>query len=790
MSSNSQSQGTYRLPDALAEDLANMEKMVAQFKEGSISAAQFRAFRVPLGVYEQRQDGAFMLRVRLPAGGLLPGQMRVAAEVSTEYGNGVLHITTRQDIQVHEVPLENIHPALTQMAPAKLSTKGGGGNTVRNISACCDAGVCPREAFDVTPYALALTEYLMADPLSFRLPRKYKIAFSGCSQDCAGATVNDLGFIATQKEGKLGFTAYIGGGMGSAGRVSDLFEEFISADEIHLMAEAVKRVFDKHGNRKDKHQARLRFLIRQIGLDRFRALYAAELNGLYKAETAALAVSELPAPQQPQDIPNAKPLEAFPAWRTSNTLPQKQTGYYLVHIPLFLGDIAADTLKKLADIVAQHGERMVRTTQSQNLVLRWAHEDELPALHRSLAALGLAETLPPILRNLVPCAGAATCRLGICLSRGLARAIHGQLIKSDLELESLGDLNIHISGCPNSCGRHPVGRIGLFGAARRVGGKLAPHYILQLGGKVTAGETRFAQGKLAVPARNVPTLITEFLRLFSEAPEFPDYDAFLKAHTEEALKSLAEKYGSAPAFDEDKNYYYDWDADDLFSLAGRGPGECSAGVFDLIQVDLAGAAEAFQSGRLFAATVLAARSLLATQGLEAANDAEALRLFATHFVDKGLVRESFNALLDQALAVAGFPEPDQELAPAEVKALVQAVQGLYENMDQSLRFHATPQTQTCTLQTCALQSDAPVMVQTASEYVSADREADFRGVACPLNYVKTKLLLEQMSSGEVLSVLLDQDGARNVPQSTKQDGNNVLSVTQEENGWRMVIRKA
>lgn len=293
-----------------------------------------------------------------------------------------------------------------------------------------------------------------------------------------------------------------------------------------------------------------------------------------------------------------------------------------------------------------------------------------------------------------------------------------------------------------------------------------------------------------MPARNVPALITEFLRLFSDAPEFPDYDAFLGAHTEAVTKLLAAKYGSAPAFDEDKNYYYDWDADNLFSLAGRSPGECSAGVFDLIEVDLASAAEAFQSGRLFAATVLAARSLLVTQGLEAKDDAEALRYFATNFIDKGLVRKSFSALLDQALAVADSSEPDNALDPDEVGALVQAVQTLYENMDQSLRFRATPQTQACTSQTCALQSDAPVKVQTASESVAADREADFRGVVCPLNYVKTKLLLEQMSSGEVLSILLDQDGAHNVPQSTKQDGNTVLSVTQEENGWRVVIRKA
>ncbi|UCD59051.1 MAG: nitrite/sulfite reductase, partial [Candidatus Hydrogenedentota bacterium] len=283
MSRNNQPQGLYHVPDRAAAELEKLREMAEQFKGGELSAARFQAFRVPMGVYEQRESGTFMLRVRLPAGGTLPHQMRGLARVAKKYGNGILHVTTRQDIQVHRVPLDGIYPALVALLEVGLSTKGGGGNTVRNITACYDSGVCQKEAFDVAPYAVALTEFLLPDRLSFELPRKYKIAFSGCSMDCAGATVNDLGFIAKRRGDGLWFSVYVGGGMGAHSRVADLLEEFVPASEFYLLAEAVKRVFDRHGNRKNKRKARLRFLIEQIGFEPFRRLYEGELTKLREA---------------------------------------------------------------------------------------------------------------------------------------------------------------------------------------------------------------------------------------------------------------------------------------------------------------------------------------------------------------------------------------------------------------------------------------------------------------------------------------------------------------------------
>jgi sulfite reductase (ferredoxin) len=780
-------QTIFKLPESLEDDLNKFRENVERFEKGILSAAEFRSFRVPNGVYEQRKDGAFMLRVRFPAGGVLPRQMRTLAGVSRRYGSGVLHVTTRQDIQVHNVELEGIHPALVELYGAGLSTKGGGGNTVRNITACYDAGVCPEEAFDVTPYAIALTEFLLADPLSYQLPRKYKIAFSGCAKDCAGATVSDVGFIAKEQNGERGFAVYVGGGMGARSRVADLLEEFVPAQDIHLVAEAIKRVFDKHGNRKNRQRARLRFLVERIGLERFRALYEDELSKLRRNGLPPLHVRDLPSPGVSIPETGEQPGEGFRAWCEKNTVAQKQSGYSLVQIPLLLGDIAAGALEKLADVVEAHGEGMARTTQWQNLVLRFVHDRELAALHRKLGELGLAETLAPIARNAIACTGAATCKLGVCLSRGLSRAVMNELTHSELSLDKLGKFNIHISGCPNACGRHPLGQIGLFGAARRIDGRLVPHYVIQLGGRVGEGITKLAQGKEAVPARNVPAFISEFLHAFAEARQCPDFDAFLEDGGRELAVRLARKHGRVPSFKEDKNCYFDWGAEELFSLAGRGPGECGAGVFDLIEVDLASAREAVEQKRLFAAAVLASRALLVTQGEEAGDDAEALELFTRHFIDTGLVKETFRELTKLGLSSVSSGNPEKTFCADEgdVSAMVDAVQKLYDSLDPSLRFRPAddaPASQA--------EKGAPDGVpRVKSEEVRVDREENLQGVTCPLNYVKTKLLLGQMAKGQVLLVFLDGEGARKVPPSAEKDGHHVLSVKEEGKRWRVTIRK-
>ncbi len=775
--------GLYELPATLVGDLDEFAQKAAQFENGSLSAERFRAFRVPQGVYEQREAGSYMLRVRCAGGVVLPEQMRTLADVCEKYANGVLHVTTRQDIQLHQVAVANIHPALVELFAAGLSTKGGGGNTVRNVTACHDSGVCPDEVYDVSPHALALTEFLLPDRRSYELPRKYKIAFSGCAKDCAAATVNDVGFIAKTRNGVEGFSVHVAGGMGAKSRVADLLEEFVPASEIHLVAEAVKRLFDNRGNRRNKHKARLRFLMEEIGFETFVRLYRKELDELRAASTPPLAV---PVSRGRRATTKAVPGSAFmpdgfEQWMQHNVSPQKQTDYFVVRVLLALGDIEANTMRVLADIVAACGEGVLRTTQSQNIAIRWVQRGELPQLYTKLKDAGLARDDSAVLGDIVACAGASTCKLGICLSRGLARAIAGKLSEGDSDWQQNGNPGINISGCPNSCGRHPVADIGLFGAARRVGGKLVPHYVLQFGGHLQEGETTLAAGKLTIPARNVPAFLGDFLSAYARSPHRGDFRKFVETAGRKTAEVYYTKYKSVPEFQDDKNYYFDWDADTLFSLAGRGPGECGAGVFDLIEVDLASAREALGDGKHYAAATLAARALLVTRGEQADDHGAAFTLFRKHFIAQEAV-SAFSDLIDegQRCSVAVDPETAFQASSDTVGDFVEAVAGLYDSMDASLRL--------------VPQGDDGVVAQGADPTPSgspatADVSHDFRGVVCPLNYVKTKLALDQMQTGQTLAVLLDEEGSRNVPASAGEDGHKVLSVVQTGNHWRVLISK-
>ena len=683
-----------RVPADLTAGLDSFEKTVSEFKAGSVSEAEFRAIRVPLGIYEQRESGTYMLRVRCAAGGMTPAHLRRLGEVSARWGNGLLHVTTRQEFQVHRVPLDSVLPALRSLAEAGLSTLGGGGNTVRNITACRESGVCRDEVFDVSPYAVAATERLLADPLSLQLPRKYKITFAACGRDCSGATVHDAGFIARRRNGVEGFAVYAAGGMGGKSRVSSLLHEFIPASDALMVAEAIKRVFDKNGDRKNKHLARLRFLADRIGFEAFRGLYKAELAAVRAENPPPSAVRPFPA-RKPLPSPDAQAVPegspAFARWFKDNVVPQKQPGFFLVHLPLELGDLPSEKTAPLAEIAAAHGDGILYATQSQNLGLRWIAGTELPELFDRLDGIGLAEPQPPVLRNLVSCAGASTCRLGICLSRGLANAVRRELCDSRLDLKNLGDLSLHVSGCPNSCGRHPVGNIGLAGAARRIDGSMVPYYSVQIGGRMEEEKTRFGSNVGAVPARNAPAFIREFLESWQRSSDASDFHRFVDHDGKEIARELIERFQRSPMFNTDRDFFFDWDARSAFSLAGRGAGECSAGVFDLIEVDLVNARESLEAGRYYAAALSACHALLITRGFQPKIERETFDLFLKHFIGESLVDGALASVAAEGALSAARPDPAGTFAgtPADVTALVANVRVLYESMDSSLRFKRT-----------------------------------------------------------------------------------------------------
>ena len=720
------------IPESVKEDTFGYRGQVEKFLQGETLPVAFRAYRVPMGVYEQRAAGKYMIRIRIGAGLVLPYQLERIAELSKTYGNGILHVTTRQDIQIHEVKIEDTTDILEGLLEVGLSPRGGGGNTVRNVTACPEAGVCPKEEFDVAPYAIATAECLLQDRSSFNLPRKYKIVFSGCSRDCAYACVADLGFFAHLKNGVKGFSVYAGGGQGSNPAVAIKVEDFIEAKEVFEVAEATKRLFDKHGDRINKHKARLRYVLARQGVEEFIKLYQKE------RQTLKVDGLSYEAPQI-RDIASARPAPKVPV---------------TVRLWLKNGDIPADDLSIVGRIAAKYGQGLVRTTQLQDLLITAVAQEDIDKVNSELKNLSI-DVFGGGNLKIVACAGASTCKLGLCLSRGLADAISEKLIKNNVQRP---ETTIRISGCPNSCGHHYIANIGFQGKAKRLNGRLMPCYDVLAGAKTVEGDAHLAETIGTVPAKRIPILLVEALS--SGTVE------------KEQLKSLVVKYSDVRVESLSDDYYYDFGSDQPFSLAGRGPGECGAGVMDVIKLDIAEAKDAIKtvekvtderrkSKALYGAMVPATRALLIIFGLEPKKDREIFAAFSEHLIKPGWVKPAIQQLLDDAIDWRmGDKTAIDDLLP-QVEELTNRVEELFLSLDANLKFRVEPIKK----------------VGGSTEPEVRTHKIDLRGVACPLNFVKAKLELEKIAVGQILEVLLDKgEPVRNAPASFAEQGQEVMEV--------------
>ena len=728
---SSQIKAVLRIPETVKEDTLAYRSKVKEFLDGQTSPVAFRAYRVPMGVYEQRKAGRFMVRIRIGAGLVLPFQLERIAELSKKHGNGILHVTTRQDIQIHEVKIEDTPDVLEGLLEAALSSRGGGGNTVRNVSACPEAGVCPKEEFDVAPFAIATAEYLLQDRGSFNLPRKYKIVFSGCSSDCAFASVADLGFFAHVKDGIKGFAVYAAGGLGSNPTVSVKIEDFVKADEVFEVAEAIKRLFDKHGDRTNKHKARLRYVLARLGVEEFIKLYQKEKDTL-KADGLPFKAPDIR--DVLSDYPVAEGSETVRLWSEN-------------------GDIPADDLNKVGQIAARYGQGLVRTTQLQDLLITGVAAENVNKVNSKLKALSV-NVFNDGGPKVVACTGAATCKLGLCLSRGLSDAISNKLS----QINSPKTV-IRISGCPNSCGHHYIADIGFQGKAKRVNDKLMPCYDVLIGAKIIEGGAHLAKRIGTVPAKRIPDLLAENL-------------------SGQTVKTLIDKYGDvSKALPGD--YYYDWGSDKPFSLAGRGPGECGAGVMDVIKLDIDEAKDAIKTipasnENIYKAIVAAARSLLVTFGLEPKKDREIFASFKQYLIEPGWVKPKSQQLLDNALDwKMGDVDSISDLLP-QVEDLVNRVEKLFLSLDANLKFKAEP----------IVQKPSVENKETKNHII------DLRGVGCPLNFVKAKLELEKLAISDILEVLLDEgEPVRNAPASFAEQGQEVLEIKNVEDYYCVKVRR-
>jgi sulfite reductase (NADPH) hemoprotein beta-component len=552
MLNDSATLGRTRLSFADEAEIDDFVANLTRFERGELSPDQWRAYRLVRGTYGQRQTGdAQMLRVKIPQGMLDAAQLRAFAEVSEDYSRGFAHITTRQNIQLHFVRLADVEHAMRRLATAGLTTREACGNSVRNITACPYAGVAADEAFDVTPYAEALTRYLLRHPLSSTLPRKFKIAFEGCAQDHAVTAINDIGWRARVRVGDAGvargFRVTVGGGTATLPRSGDELFDFLPAGEILEVAEAILRTFHRLGDYKHKQRNRLKFLIRGLGFPAWRAEFDRALADV-RAEGRVLLPFDPEAPplEGPPDWPRLAPpsvaeaaaraasaqvrgpgivpelrraLPVLPAdflrWQATNVRPQKQQGYAVVTVTVPLGDLTAAQMRVLADLALAYGDGAVRVTHDQDLLFRWVPAGDVLDLYRRLAAAGLGVGDANTLADVTSCPGAEACRLAVTQSRGLGKLLAEHLREHAGLVAAVPGLNIKISGCPNGCGQHHIAGLGFQGSVRKVAGKAVPQYFVMLGGGVDDGGATFGRLAAKVPARRVPQAVERLVALYT-----------------------------------------------------------------------------------------------------------------------------------------------------------------------------------------------------------------------------------------------------------------------------------
>ena len=601
--------GRTRLSFAKVADIDEFVATLEKFERGEITPDQWRAFRLVRGTYGQRQaEDAQMLRVKIPQGLLTSDQLHTLADIGERYSRGFGHITTRQNIQFHFVKLHDAESAMRMLAEAGITTREACGNSVRNITACPYAGVAQDERFDVTPYAEAMTRFLLRHRLASTLPRKFKIAFEGCPVDHAAVSIHDLGFTAVVgPDGGRGFRVVAGGGTAIMCTDAGLLHEFLPASEIFRVAEAVLRIFHERGDYKHKQRNRMKFMIKELGWTRWREEYDRQLTacrlggevptleidppdtegkpGWTKDAAPALGQIAQRVTSQKTKGPGIEPTivpvlqagdEAYARWRVTNTRPQKQFGFSLVTATVPLGDLSSEQMRVVGELASAYGDGTVRITIEQDLVFRWVNAVDVRQLYRRLAAAGLGLAEAGTVADVTSCPGAESCRLAVTQSRGLGRLLEESLRARPDLIEAADGMRIKMSGCPNGCGQHHIATLGFQGSVRRVGSRAVPQYFVMVGGATKANGASFARLAAKVPARRIPEVVARLIDLYKKEknPGESADDFFARVDVDRVRRGLVplERMTAADATDDD---YIDLAESGQFAPVVM-DGECSA----------------------------------------------------------------------------------------------------------------------------------------------------------------------------------------------------------------------
>ncbi len=559
-----------------------------KYTAGQLSDDDFRAQRLRRGVYSQRQAGVHMIRTKIPGGMLTAAQMDRLASIADEFGGGKGHLTTRQNMQYHFVPLPQVAPLLHQLADVRLTTREACYNTVRNVTACPLSGLLEDEVFDVRPYAQKVAFAFLHKELTDAMPRKFKIAFSGCKEDCMVGAIHDIGLRAVMRDGKRGFRMVVGGGLGPLPTEAHLLDEFVPEELLVSRCEAVLRLFNKNGNRKNKNKARLKFVVRERGWDwvkeQIEAEYADILanGGIATPEVVPDGFGGFQAAPPPlgtgAELPpvlgsNGHSNPEYERWLQTNIREQKQRGYAMVTVKVAQGNLTGGQMHGLAEIARNAGDGVLRVTIDQNLVIAYVPLRVLPRVYAALGLIGLASAGANEIDDVTTCPGAYSCNLALTKPMNLGAAV-AEVVK-DYSDPNVRKLAIKISGCPNSCGQHWIGDIGFYGNARKIDGKEVPYYLMLLGGGYDdAGMMRFGTAVQSIPARLAPQAVRRVLDHFvanrQNGETFREYVLRNKVETFRLMTNDLVK--PAETFPE---MYRDWGDDVEYSLQ-LGRGECAS----------------------------------------------------------------------------------------------------------------------------------------------------------------------------------------------------------------------
>ncbi|MFO7823038.1 MAG: HEPN domain-containing protein [Cyclobacterium sp.] len=640
------------------KDIVELADKINLFRNGKIDEEKFRSLRLARGVYGQRQEGVQMIRIKLPFGRVTSSQLNRICDVSEKYSTGRLHITTRQDIQIHYVSLDRTPELWSELEKDDVTIREACGNTVRNVTASETAGIDPSEPFDVTPYADATFKYMLRNPISQEMGRKFKISFSSSDEDTALSYMHDLGFIARVKgEGKSaerGFKVLLGGGLGSQPRHGDVVHEFLPTNQLIPFIEGVVRVFDRHGERAKRMKARMKFLITKLGVEEFLQLVKEEQAALqhqsYPIDVTDFEASKsLPEPVLPDfTVPTD---EDYRRWKLTNVLPQKQPGYFAVGVKVHLGDFYTKEARQLATLIRDYANDELRFTLRQNFLIRDVKEELLPFFYQELKKLGLADYGYNSIGDITACPGTDTCNLGIASSTGAADVMGKLIIDEYPDLLLDKDLTIKISGCMNACGQHNMASIGFQGMSMKVGKSVLPALQVLLGGATLGeGQGRFADKVIKIPSKRGPQALKMLLDDFKSQAEIGEKYAFYyerkgQMYFYEMLKPLA---GTDNITDSD---FIDWGNEEPYVKA-IGVGECAGVVIDLVSTLLLEArekladaedslnAEKWADGiyQAYTSMVNAAKAILTAEGVNTNSYANIVSEFDKHFIESDKIK--------------------------------------------------------------------------------------------------------------------------------------------------------